>query len=99
VAYFLRPPNMIVGRQGGNGHAPDIDLQDLDSLRVVSRQHARLQYEGGRWYVSDMNARNGTWVNDRPVVGAARVELAHGARLRLGNVVLTYDATATANGA
>jgi hypothetical protein len=37
---------------------------------TVSRRHAELRAEGGRWIVRDLDSSNGTWVNGRQVVEA-----------------------------
>lgn len=49
----------ILGRQSSN----EIPLQDLKA----SRQHAKIFYEEGCYYLEDMHSRNGTFVNDNPV--------------------------------
>ena len=38
----------------------------------VSRKHACLLYERGRWFIEDMGSTNGTLLNGRPVSGAPR---------------------------
>ncbi len=56
------------------------------SLRLadhaVSRQHARLYYATGRWYIRDMNSAGGTYVNGARVSAAA---LNNGDRIRIGS--------------
>ena len=54
---------------------------------TVSRRHAELFLDGGRWILRDLGSSNGTWVNGRRVVEAEvrpgdEVHLG-GARLRL----------------
>jgi two-component system cell cycle response regulator len=55
----------------------------------VSRLHARVRVEGGRYRVEDLGSRNGTFVGSERV---ATHELARGDLVRLGSVVLKYVA-------
>jgi len=48
---------------------------------TVSRRHAELRIEGGRWLLRDLGSSNGTWVNGRRVVEA---EVRPGDVLHLG---------------
>jgi hypothetical protein len=47
----------------GRGLDNDVNLSD----DRVSRHHAVIWAEGGRWYVRDMNSANGTFLNHTPV--------------------------------
>lgn len=68
-----------IGRDPGN----DLKLSDPQ----VSRQHALLWEERGRYYVRDENSTNGTFVNDERISGTWEIRL--GDRLRLGSSVFT----------
>jgi two-component system, cell cycle response regulator len=79
--FELTGSHLIIGR------GTDADLQvDLDA---VSRRHARLQLEGGRWSASDLNSTNGTYVNGAPV-GEAPQPLQDGDELRVGVALLRF---------
>jgi len=52
----------------------------------VSRRHAELTPDEGRWWIRDLDSSNGTWINDRPVED--RTPLAPGDRIRCGDTVL-----------
>jgi hypothetical protein len=52
---------------------------------TVSRRHAELRIEGGRWLLRDLGSSNGTWVNGRRVVEA---EVRAGDTLHLGGCQL-----------
>jgi pSer/pThr/pTyr-binding forkhead associated (FHA) protein len=54
--------------------------------RYVSRQHARLQIEGGSIRLTDLRSRNGTRLAGRPVVG--EVPLPVGVPFVVGRTVL-----------
>ena len=68
---------VVIGREGA-----DIRLNDTK----VSRRHARLSCEGGRWYAQDFNSRSGTRRNDTVIEG--RHPLNDGDRLRVGGSLL-----------
>lgn len=54
--------------------------------RYVSRRHARLRNESGTLLLCDLQSRNGTRINDRPVEGEEPLEL--GAAFQVGRTVL-----------
>ncbi len=73
----VAPSGATIGRK----EVCDIVLASVD----VSRQHAEVRFERGRWVVRDLGSSNGTFV------GAARVtehELRSGDRLRIGGFEL-----------
>ncbi len=49
------------------GRSSKVGLPIAD--RSMSRTHARVYRSGERWYVEDMGSRNGTFVNERRLVG------------------------------
>jgi putative peptide zinc metalloprotease protein len=57
---------------------------------TVSRQHARIVYDGGRAYVEDAGSTYGTFVDDRKIDG--RAPLHDGAVIKLGDVALHVTA-------
>ena len=50
------------------GRASECQLVLIDD--TVSRRHAELRVEDGRWLLRDLGSFNGTWVNGRRVVEA-----------------------------
>jgi hypothetical protein len=53
-----------IGRwDADNGIFPDIDLDVYDPEAKVSRRHARIIYDGGRFMIEDLGSTNGTFVN------------------------------------
>ena len=54
----------------------------------VSRRHAELTPDEGRWWVRDLESTNGTFINDVPVLD--RTALAPGDRIRCGDTVLVF---------
>ncbi len=55
-SYLFHQDVTTVGRTNGN----DLIISD----RTVSRQHARLWFDNGRWYIQDKQSANGTSVNN-----------------------------------
>lgn len=56
---------------------------DAERDLTVSARHALLYLDGGRWWIRDLESRNGTFVNGRRIV--APVALADGDRIAFGN--------------
>lgn len=54
--------------------------------QAVSRIHARLRKSGQEYYLSDMNSKNGTWVNQQELVGGQEVLLKEGDEIRFGDL-------------
>ena len=83
----------LVGRFDPNtGIHPDIDLTDEDPQLSVSRRHARILCEHGRYFLVEENGvANGTYIKgDRLAPGDTR-ELKPGDRVGFGMVVLFFD--------
>ena len=47
------------------GRSPGCQIQIEDP--AVSKQHARLYFSDGKWFVEDLNSSNGTFVNAHPI--------------------------------
>jgi pSer/pThr/pTyr-binding forkhead associated (FHA) protein len=75
----LRGGRITIGRSSDN----DIVINSL----LVSRRHAVLECSAGRCTVEDLGSANGLYVNGQRV---SRTALSQGARLRFGDVTLTY---------
>jgi eukaryotic-like serine/threonine-protein kinase len=56
----LKPSGMTIGREEDNDIA-------LDSPKV-SRRHARIQHDGVKFWVSDLNSRNGTFLGETRLI-------------------------------
>ena len=85
--YPLEADELIIGR------AQDAGL--LLENATVSRRHARISWNGNAYVLEDMESKNGTWINDRPVAKA--IVLNDGDVIRFGDLpfVFTQDASAT----
>lgn len=67
----------------GRGEAAQVRLADVG----ISRQHARIDYDGTRVVVTDLGSTNGTSVNGSRV---SAVALQHGDVVQLGTTTLTF---------
>ena len=91
--YMIQAHGALVGRFDPNtGIHPDIDLTEEDPQLSVSRRHARILCEHGRFFiVEEHGVANGTYIKgDRLPAGDAR-ELQHGDRVGFGMVVLFFE--------
>lgn len=69
------------------GRAKDCDfLIPLDELST-SRQHARIEFTGGRFEITDLQSRNGTFVNEKLI---SRQTLRSGDVIKLGSFEITF---------
>jgi len=73
--------SIMIGRASGN----DIPL---DGVNGVSRYHARLNIDGGKVYVEDLESTNGTFLNSERV---ATAEMNPGDALSIGEVVIRVE--------
>jgi len=74
--YLLAGNPVTVGRDPGS----DIVLSDP----TVSREHARIFCEEGRWWLLPADSASPTWVNGRRVAPGQRLPVTDGDRLRFG---------------
>ncbi len=73
------------------GLKPEVDLSAVDLNRSVSRNHARLTFEGGVYSLTEeVGALNGTFVNGRKLVSGKSVRLKDGDVVNMGMVKLTF---------
>jgi predicted component of type VI protein secretion system len=83
VTFPLDGDQLTIGRDSVNGVA----INDAE----VSRKHARLTFQGGKYVVEDLGSTNGTFVNGQRLAGP--VVLKPGDVVSLGEqIVLMYDA-------
>lgn len=72
-------PETTLGADPGN----DLVLAD----RFISGHHARLRWDGVRWWLQDLGSRNGTFVNGRRYPSHREQPVPAGATLLLGDMV------------
>jgi serine/threonine protein kinase len=82
-SYLFHQVVTTIGRTNGN------DL--IISGRTVSRRHARLWFEGGRWYLGDMQSANGTLVNNMRLQPNQAAPLNDGDVINFGDEVVVFN--------
>jgi hypothetical protein len=81
-------PQLILGREPGPS-PPHVALPS----GTVSRQHARLDFSGGRWGLTNLSRTNPVVVNDETLSNVqGQRPLVDGDRIELGDVVLRFCA-------
>ncbi len=87
----------LIGRNDPvTGHTPDVDLTELDTVRSVSRRHARLIYNNGMFYLTEEpGTLNGTFVNNKKIQSGIQVPVKSGMIVGFGMIRLKFvEATA-----
>jgi pSer/pThr/pTyr-binding forkhead associated (FHA) protein len=78
--YGLKKESCFIGR------SPSVEVSLADE--TVSVVHARLWKQSGRWWLEDLDSRNGTLLNQIPVT--KRTLLCAGDRIRVGRILLEF---------
>lgn len=91
--YLIQNHGALVGRFDPNtGIHPDIDLTEEDPQLSVSRRHARILCEHGRYFiVEEHGVANGTYIKGERLASGDARELHPGDRMGFGMVVLFFE--------
>ncbi len=90
ATYPLEGDQLTIGRDSSNG----VTINDAE----VSRKHARMNFQGGKYVIDDLGSTNGTFVNGQRLAGP--VVLKSGDVVSLGEqIVLLYEALSADMGA
>jgi len=91
----------LIGRNDPvTGHTPDVDLTDLDTVRSVSRRHAKLIYNNGMFYlVEEPGTLNGTFVNNKKIQSGIQAPVKSGMIVGFGMIRLKFVEAAAFTGA
>jgi pSer/pThr/pTyr-binding forkhead associated (FHA) protein len=71
------------------GRDPTNDLVMESS--AVSREHAAVTFQDGRWYLEDRGSFNGTYLNGTRVVPGTPLPLRHADRISIGTETLLFS--------
>jgi pSer/pThr/pTyr-binding forkhead associated (FHA) protein len=86
ATFALEGDQLTIGRDSSSGVA----INDAE----ISRKHARLTFQGGKYVIEDLGSTNGTFVNGQRLVSA--VVLKSGDVVSFGEqIVLMYEALST----
>ncbi len=80
LTFPLTKQMFTIGKRNGN----DLVLDRTN----ISRQHARIYWRNGGFYLQDLGSRNGTYLNGARVTSEVRI--ADGARIRLADTELIF---------
>jgi two-component system, NtrC family, sensor kinase len=73
-------------------HEPQLIGRSSEALPItdhtMSRRHAELTPDDGRWFIGDLKSANGTFVNGERING--RVQLAAGDQIRCGSTLMVF---------
>ncbi|MCA9284430.1 MAG: FHA domain-containing protein, partial [Phycisphaerales bacterium] len=75
------------------GRASDATIRLNDA--AVSRRHARIEFEGDRWLLTDLESRHGTAVNGTRLVAGQPRPLEDGDQITIGPWILRFAGTAS----
>lgn len=91
AAYTLEGDQMTIGRDSSN----EITINDAE----VSRRHARLTFQGGKYVLEDLGSTNGTFVNGQRLAGPRVLKagevVSFGEQIVLVFEASTFDPAAT----
>ncbi len=82
LPHTLQADETVLGRH------PECQLQINSNM--VSRKHARVVKDAGRYLLEDLGSGNGTFLNGKKLEGPA--EIKHDDRIKLGPILLRFEA-------
>jgi diguanylate cyclase (GGDEF)-like protein len=80
-SFTIKGKRAFIGRDFSN----DLQLDDP----TVSRKHAMVCKDGGRYYIENLNAKNAIRINGQAIGARHRVEVKEGVPIALGNVLIS----------
>lgn len=82
----------IVGRYDADrGVSPDIDLLPFDTSGKISRRHAVITVEAGKYYFEDLGSSNGSLYNGEKALPQQKYTLQLGDQVCIGETVLEFS--------
>jgi hypothetical protein len=90
--FMLSADESNIGRwDADNGVFPDVDLDAYDPEAKVSRRHARIVLQNGKYLIEDLGSTNGTFVNrGRRLIPGNRQILQDGDEIIVGKTFLRF---------
>lgn len=58
--------------------------------KAVSRMHAKIEKKSGECYLTDLNSKNGTFINEQPLIGEEERRLQDGDKVRFADLTYQY---------
>lgn len=92
ASFPLKKEISIIGRfDVSTGIAPEIDLANYDTSGKISRKHARIVWESGKFYFEDTGSANGSLYNGEKVSAQQRHLLKTGDQICVGETIMEYS--------
>ena len=82
-SFDLKSETIYIGRDQEN----DIQIDD----KYISRKHLKLQRKGNKYFIQDLNTKNGTFVNGKQISPKELFELGEGHTIVIGMSVICLD--------
>ncbi len=93
--FYIRWQPAIIGRpSAGNpasAEALAVNLGALPDAKTVSRQHAQITEQKGRYYLEGLAKRNPTWLNEQELAHGEKRILRAGDCVRVGKITLRFE--------
>ena len=91
--FMLSSADSQIGRWDADGGIfPDVDLDSDDPEAKVSRRHARITMNDGKYYLEDLGSTNGTFVNrGKRLSPGTRQQLNDGDEIIVGKTFLRFQ--------
>jgi pSer/pThr/pTyr-binding forkhead associated (FHA) protein len=92
IEFALSADESNIGRwDADNGIFPDVDLDAHDAEAKVSRRHARIVRQNGKFLVEDLGSTNGTFINrGRRLIPGSSSVLTDGDEIIVGKTFLRF---------
>jgi len=88
IHYHLSEP-MTIGRASPHDvQKPDIDLNPYESIKTVSRNHARISVEDGKLVLMDTGSSNGTFIDGKRLKPNVPTKINSGTMVRFGALIV-----------
>ena len=90
--FALSTDESYIGRwDADNGVFPDVDLDAHDPEAKVSRRHARILHQDGKYAIEDLGSTNGTYVNrGRRLIPGAPQMIKNGDEIIVGKTFMRF---------
>ena len=91
--FLLSSAESYIGRWDADGGIfPDVDLDSDDPEAKVSRRHARITFEEGKYQLEDLGSTNGTFINrGKRLPKGTRHQLNDGDEIIVGKTFLRFQ--------
>lgn len=77
-------------RDPSNNRLLAVDLEGLEELPTVSRHHACITLDDGKFFLEQLAARNPTFLNENKLRPGRKYPLEAGAEIQVGRIALTF---------